>query len=133
VKRRREVEAEKYPDEFIVVQENGLAPIRVATWGPFVLISLAESKASEGASSAEEGWLGSAGPVLTSAGINSSLQHVATREYVMNCNWKVTFDFAILCIIILSILRNWNICWSNNIDFCPAHSLAVMETYPSPV
>lgn len=72
------------------MQENGLVPIRVGTWGPFVLISLAETRASEGDSTAEEGWLGSAGPLLTSAGIDDSLQHVATREYIMNCNWKVS-------------------------------------------
>jgi len=73
-----------------VAQENGLVPIRVATWGLFVIVNLAESKASEAGSTAEEVWLGSAGPALTAAGINSSLQHVATREYVMSCNWKVT-------------------------------------------
>lgn len=68
------------------MQENGLVPIRVGTWGPFVLISLADTI---GVSTTEEGWLGSAGPLLTSAGIDDSLQHVATREYVMDCNWKV--------------------------------------------
>lgn len=68
------------------MQENGLVPIRVGTWGPFVLISLEDTK---GVSTTEEGWLGSAGPLLTSAGIDDLLQHVATREYVMNCNWKV--------------------------------------------
>jgi hypothetical protein len=40
----------------------------------------------------EEGWLGSAGPILAAAGINSSLHHVASREYVMNCNWKVKIE-----------------------------------------
>lgn len=73
-------------------RENGLVPIRAATWGPFVLISLAESEAAEGSSTVEEGWLGSAGPILAAAGINSSLHHVASREYVMNCNWKVYCD-----------------------------------------
>ena len=69
-----------------------MAPIRAATWGPFVLISLAESEAAEGSSTVEEGWLGSAGPILAAAGINSSLHHVASREYVMNCNWKVKIE-----------------------------------------
>lgn len=73
-------------------RENGLVPIRTATWGPFVLISLAESKASEASSDVEEGWLGSAGPTLSSAGIDSTMQHVATREYVIKCNWKVYCD-----------------------------------------
>lgn len=76
-----------------MVQENGLVPIRTATWGPFVLISLAESKASEASSDVEEGWLGSAGPTLSSAGIDSTMQHVATREYVIKCNWKVDVEF----------------------------------------
>ena len=88
------------------MQDNGLSPLRAATWGPFVLISLAESKPAEGSSTAEEGWLGSAGPILTSAGINSSLSHVATREYVMNCNWKVNDGYVILCMTMPSLSKD---------------------------
>lgn len=105
------------------MQENGLIPIRAATWGPFVLISLAESKAAEGSSTAEEGWLDSAGPILTTAGVNSSLHHVATREYVINCNWKVNIEYAILCITMPSLSRDYIfVCSWDNLSFCLASS-----------
>lgn len=37
----------------------------------------------------EKEWLGSAGKALTDAKIDSSLRHIKTREYTVNCNWKV--------------------------------------------
>ena len=88
------------------MQENGLIPIRAATWGPFILICLAESKAAEVSSTAEQGWLGSAGPILTTAGVNSSLHHVASREYVINCNWKVNIGYGFLCIAMPALSRD---------------------------
>lgn len=78
-----------------VHQENGLVPIRTATWGPFVLISLGENKAMGESSTIEEAWLGSAAPIMVAAGIDTSLQHVATREYLLNCNWKVKISLLV--------------------------------------
>ncbi len=64
-------------------------PIRTATWGPFVLITLEGNKTAHVSTTVGEEWLGSAVSVLSTAGVDTSLHHVATREYLINCNWKV--------------------------------------------
>jgi choline monooxygenase len=75
-------------------QEFGLKPIKVATWGPFVLIRLNndaisyEERNEEGVG---DDWLGSAYHLLSSNGIDTSLMHVCRRDYTINCNWKVQF------------------------------------------
>ncbi|KAH9543558.1 hypothetical protein CY35_13G071400 [Sphagnum magellanicum] len=73
-------------------RENGLVPIRTATWGPFVLITLEGNKTAHVSTTVGEEWLGSAVSVLSTAGVDTSLHHVATREYLINCNWKVYCD-----------------------------------------
>eukprot|EP00249_Psilotum_nudum_P016215 c25721_g1_i2 orf=130-1485(+) len=73
--------------------ENSLLPVKVATWGPFVLISLDEDKtAVDNNEEVGDEWLGNASDLLASACIDASLCHVARREYVINCNWKVFCD-----------------------------------------
>jgi choline monooxygenase len=67
-------------------------PIRTATWGPFVLITLEGNKTAHVSTTVGEEWLGSAVSVLSTAGVDTSLHHVATREYLINCNWKVYCD-----------------------------------------
>ena len=66
-------------------QENGLKPVRIDTWEPFVFVSLA----SEGPGLAD--FLGDltdrAKPLQLSA-----LRFHSRREYVLQCNWKVFVD-----------------------------------------
>lgn len=74
------------------INEYGLFPINLATWGPFVLINLDGKEIAsvmENNKSVENEWLGSSSEILANAGIDQSLEHVARREYIINCNWKV--------------------------------------------
>ncbi|XP_068647672.1 choline monooxygenase, chloroplastic-like isoform X2 [Aristolochia californica] len=77
------------------VNEFGLIPINVATWGPFVLINLdkdilPQKDVSSKAVGSE--WLGNSLEILGTIGFNSSLKHVCRREYTIECNWKVYCD-----------------------------------------
>lgn len=77
------------------INEYGLFSINVATWGPFVLINLDGKEIApvmENNRSLENEWLGSSSEILANAGIDQSLEHVARREYIINCNWKVFCD-----------------------------------------
>ncbi|GLJ26961.1 hypothetical protein SUGI_0527890 [Cryptomeria japonica] len=77
------------------VNDFGLLPINLAIWGPFVLINLDnKDTTSEMENSMVVGneWLGSSSEILASAFINQNLQHIARREYTINCNWKVFCD-----------------------------------------
>nr|CAB3468905.1 unnamed protein product [Digitaria exilis] len=71
----------------------GLVPIKVATWGPFVLARF-DDESTEGDVSDVVGdeWLGSASELLSTNGIDTSLPHICRREYIINCNWKVFCD-----------------------------------------
>ncbi|KAK7291851.1 hypothetical protein RIF29_07334 [Crotalaria pallida] len=78
------------------VKDFGLIPIKVATWGPFVLInlekeSLSHQKEFDNHNVAEE-WLGSCSEILSTNGVDSSLSYVCRREYTIECNWKVFCD-----------------------------------------
>ncbi|CAL5049979.1 unnamed protein product [Urochloa decumbens] len=70
--------------------EFGLVPIKVATWGPFVLARF-DDESTEGDVVGDE-WLGSASELLSTNGIGTSLPHICRREYIINCNWKVFCD-----------------------------------------
>ncbi|EEH54460.1 chloroplast envelope protein translocase family, partial [Micromonas pusilla CCMP1545] len=71
------------------VSDNGLKPLRVDTWGPFVFVNLGGDDAS--APPPVNEWLGEAGERMRSAGV-AEMTHVARREYELNCNWKVFCD-----------------------------------------
>ncbi|KAI4335339.1 hypothetical protein L6164_013993 [Bauhinia variegata] len=77
------------------VNEFGLKPINVATWGPFVLLNLdRENLLPEEFDShnvAKE-WLGSSSEILSTNGVHSSLSYLCRREYTIECNWKVFCD-----------------------------------------
>ncbi|KAK6942438.1 Rieske [2Fe-2S] iron-sulfur domain [Dillenia turbinata] len=78
------------------VDDFGLLPLNVASWGPFVLLNL-EKKVlpqSEEAVSNIVGseWLGSCSEILSTNGVDSSLKFVCRREYMIDCNWKVFCD-----------------------------------------
>ncbi|XP_015889685.3 choline monooxygenase, chloroplastic isoform X2 [Ziziphus jujuba] len=74
-----------------VEHEFGLIPIKVATWGPFVLLNMEQDVDSDEDIVAEE-WLGSSSELLSSNGVDSSLSYVCRREYTIECNWKVFCD-----------------------------------------
>lgn len=70
----------------------GLLPLKVAKWGPFVLLNF------EGGENPKENvdtinvgseWLGSAAEILSSNGIDTSLDFLCRRVYTLECNWKV--------------------------------------------
>ncbi|XP_072981961.1 choline monooxygenase, chloroplastic isoform X3 [Typha latifolia] len=73
----------------------GLIPIKVATWGPFVLISLDQNILSQQNTVEDivgKEWLGSTSNLLSTNRIDSSLKHICRREYTIECNWKVFCD-----------------------------------------
>lgn len=66
--------------------------MKVATWGPFVLLNLAKGipVQNEPASDAVDNeWLGEASEILSTNRIDSSLDYICRREYTIKCNWKV--------------------------------------------
>ncbi|KAK1322985.1 hypothetical protein QJS10_CPA02g01552 [Acorus calamus] len=68
-----------------MTQEFGLVPIKVATWGPFVLISMDEGILSQQKvddNLLEDQWLGSSSKILSTSGIDSSLYHVFCDNYL---------------------------------------------------
>nr|DAD45855.1 TPA_asm: hypothetical protein HUJ06_004085 [Nelumbo nucifera] len=77
------------------INEFGLIPLKVTTWGPFVLINLdKEIQPQQEADSkmVENEWLGSCSDILSTNGVDSSLSYVCRREYIIECNWKVFCD-----------------------------------------
>lgn len=77
------------------VNEFGLVPLKVATWGPFVLLNMDKEisplqEVNSGVVSSE--WLGSCSEILSMNGVDSSLSYICRREYTLECNWKVFCD-----------------------------------------
>ncbi|XP_031253591.1 choline monooxygenase, chloroplastic isoform X1 [Pistacia vera] len=77
------------------VNEFGLIPLKVATWGPFVLLNIDKQMTHhqevDGDSVASE-WLSSCSEILSLNGVDSSLSFWCRREYTIECNWKVFCD-----------------------------------------
>ncbi|KAL7137108.1 hypothetical protein ABFS83_10G072100 [Erythranthe nasuta] len=75
--------------------ETGLVSIRVAVWGPFVLVNFEDganpNKILDNKDVSSE-WLGNAAELLTANGIDTSLDYVRRRVYTLECNWKVFCD-----------------------------------------
>lgn len=77
------------------VNDFGLIPIKVATWGPFVLLNLEKESLSQkevDSHNVTKEWLGSCSEILSTNGVDSSLSYVCRREYMIECNWKVFCD-----------------------------------------
>ncbi|KAL8483783.1 hypothetical protein ACS0TY_026463 [Phlomoides rotata] len=72
------------------VNEMGLVPLKVAIWGPFVLINC-EAEDVDTKNVGEE-WLGNAAEVLRANGVDTSLKYICSRTYTIDCNWKVFCD-----------------------------------------
>ncbi|CAM0909662.1 unnamed protein product [Alopecurus aequalis] len=70
----------------------GLIPIKVATWGPFVLARFDDFSQDIVDDVVADEWLGSASHLLSTNGIDTSLRHICRREYIIECNWKVFCD-----------------------------------------
>lgn len=76
------------------VNEFGLVPLKVATWGPFVLLNMEKEAVPQEVDSnvvANE-WLGGSSEILSVNGVDSSLSYLCRREYTIECNWKVFCD-----------------------------------------
>ncbi|KAM7473531.1 hypothetical protein LguiB_020774 [Lonicera macranthoides] len=76
------------------VNEFGLVPLKVAIWGPFVLLNLEKDVVPQPESDNVVGneWLGSSSEILSTNGVDSSLSYLCRREYTIECNWKVFCD-----------------------------------------
>ncbi|CAG7884718.1 unnamed protein product [Brassica rapa] len=84
--------------ENFALNEMGLKPLRVAVWGPFVLLKVTQDKSkkeedieSDGSVVASE-WLGSSVGRLSEGGVDSTFSFICRREYTIDCNWKVFCD-----------------------------------------
>ncbi|KAI3786953.1 hypothetical protein L1987_41055 [Smallanthus sonchifolius] len=75
------------------VKEFGLVPLRVAIWGPFILLNLeTEAFSQQGYDDVGMEWLGSSSKILSTNGVDTSLSYLCRREYTIECNWKVFCD-----------------------------------------
>ncbi|XP_030456390.2 choline monooxygenase, chloroplastic isoform X2 [Syzygium oleosum] len=77
------------------VKEFGLILLKVATWGPFVLLNfekdVSPDQEVESDTAAME-WTGSCVDILGNNCIDPSLTYLCRREYTLECNWKVFCD-----------------------------------------
>ncbi|XP_027184128.1 choline monooxygenase, chloroplastic [Coffea eugenioides] len=77
------------------VHEMGLVPLRVAIWGPFVLLNFETENLLQQESQSNivgDEWLGSSSELLSTRINDSSLKFLCRHEYTINCNWKVFCD-----------------------------------------
>jgi hypothetical protein len=106
----------------------GLVPLRVAIWGQFVLLNIEKGSSPQQGSENNffvDEWLGSSSEILHSGGVDSTLNFICRREYIIECNWKVctlytafeicprSYKYPILvylfaaCLIIRNVLRKY--------------------------
>ncbi|KAM0026104.1 putative choline monooxygenase [Helianthus debilis subsp. tardiflorus] len=76
------------------VNEFGLVPLRVAVWGPFILLNFEKGAFSQQGCDDDVGmeWLGNSSKILSTNGVDTSQSYVCRREYTIECNWKVFCD-----------------------------------------
>lgn len=70
----------------------GLVPLRVAIWGPFVLVNFENGVAPKDvpdSKAVSNEWLGTAEDLLSANGVDTLLDFVCRRVYNLDCNWKV--------------------------------------------
>lgn len=71
----------------------GLVPVRVAVWGPFILLNFENGVLPENEADFDlvgNEWLGNSSQILIDGGVDSSLSFLCRREYTVECNWKVS-------------------------------------------
>ncbi|TYI31569.1 hypothetical protein ES332_A05G459500v1 [Gossypium tomentosum] len=81
-------------DDFSI-NDFGLVPIKVATWGPFVLLNMDNEilqKDNIDTDNVASEWLGSSSELFSLNGVDTTLTYVCRREYFIECNWKVFCD-----------------------------------------
>ncbi|XP_010447794.1 PREDICTED: choline monooxygenase, chloroplastic [Camelina sativa] len=83
--------------ENFALNEMGLKPLRVAVWGPFVLLKVTQATSRKGEDESDDAlvaseWLGTSVGRLSEGGVDSPLSFICRREYTMECNWKVFCD-----------------------------------------
>ncbi|KAK8358035.1 hypothetical protein V6Z11_A05G457700 [Gossypium hirsutum] len=81
-------------DDFSI-NDFGLVPIKVATWGPFVLLNMDNEilqKDNIDTDNVASEWLGSSSELFSLNGVDTTLTYVCRREYIIECNWKVFCD-----------------------------------------
>nr|AFG28558.1 choline monooxygenase [Atriplex canescens] len=70
--------------------ELGLVPLKVAVWGPFILISLDRSSREVGDVGSE--WLGSCAEDVKAHAFDPNLQFIHRSEFPIESNWKIFSD-----------------------------------------
>lgn len=71
----------------------GLVQLKVAIWGPFVLINFGVMpNDSPDLERVGNEWLGDAAEILSANGVDTSLKYVCRRTYTLECNWKVWYN-----------------------------------------
>ncbi|KNA06006.1 hypothetical protein SOVF_185060 [Spinacia oleracea] len=78
------------PEQNLDPKELGLVPLKVAVWGPFVLISLDRSLEEGGDVGTE--WLGTSAEDVKAHAFDPSLQFIHRSEFPMESNWKIFSD-----------------------------------------
>lgn len=76
----------------------GLVPMKVAVWGPFILLNFENGVLSEQESDFDlvgNEWLGTSSQILADGGVDSSLSFLCRREYTIECNWKVSSNITV--------------------------------------
>lgn len=77
----------------------GLVPMKVAVWGPFILLNFENGVLSEQESDFDlvgNEWLGTSSQILVDGGgVDSSLSFLCRREYTIECNWKVSSNVTV--------------------------------------
>lgn len=71
-------------------KELGLAPLKVAEWGPFILISLDRSLDANADVGTE--WIGKSAEDVKAHAFDPNLKFTHRSEFPMECNWKVFCD-----------------------------------------
>ncbi|CAM8936067.1 unnamed protein product [Rhodiola kirilowii] len=77
------------------VKDFSLIPLKVAAWGPFILLNMREATSAQQStdeSTVENEWLGDCPEIQIIKGVHSSLRFICRRSYTMDCNWKVFVD-----------------------------------------
>jgi len=67
-------------------KDNGLVPVRVATWENFIFVNL------DGKASPLNEFLGRVPSLVTPTQLSEKLHYFDRRIYTLNCNWKVYVD-----------------------------------------
>ncbi|TYH12798.1 hypothetical protein ES288_A06G094700v1 [Gossypium darwinii] len=77
--------------DYVDKKDFGLVPIKVATWGPFVLLNMDNEilqKDNIDTDNVTSEWLGSSSELFSLNGVDTTLTYVCRREYIIECNWK---------------------------------------------